>query len=216
MSDLASTRLIVLVVLTNLALLGLEPAAACIRIVALQGILLGLLPLLLPRGRPRPARRALLAAASIVLKGVVFPWLLPRALREADVRREVEPVRRLHAVAAGRACALLGVALWLGSPACRCPAPARRSSWSPVALFTIAGRALPDRQPGGRRSPGARLPRDGERHLRLRPGAVRGEHRCWSSWACSRRLRGRVRHGHHHLPHQPRVRPHRHRPAVDS
>jgi hypothetical protein len=26
------------------------------------------------------------------------------------------------------------------------------------------------------------------------------------------RVRGGVRHGHHHLPHQPRVRPHQHRP----
>jgi hydrogenase-4 component E len=29
---------------------------------------------------------------SIVLKGVVFPWLLFRALREANIRKEVEPI----------------------------------------------------------------------------------------------------------------------------
>ena len=98
----------------------------------------------------------------------MFPWLLLRAVREADVRREVEPfVGYTPSLLVGRArCS--AVALWLGSAACRCPAPARRSSWSPVAFFTIARRAVPDRGPAQGDHAGARLPRDGERDLRLR------------------------------------------------
>ena len=69
---------------------------ACIRTVALQGVLLGLLPLVRAAAADSRCRSLALAAGTVAIKGVVFPWLLLRAVREADVRREVEPLVGLH------------------------------------------------------------------------------------------------------------------------
>ncbi len=82
--------LLILVLLTNLKLLGSTRLGACIRAVAVQGIILGLLPVL-TGGHAGAPRVALLAMGSIIIKGIVFPRLLFRAIREADVTREVEP-----------------------------------------------------------------------------------------------------------------------------
>ena len=82
--------LMVLLVFTNLKLLGSSRLGSSIRTVAFQGILLGLLPIVShPWGIAR--RLLFMTAAAVVLKGIVFPWLLLRALRGAKVRREVEP-----------------------------------------------------------------------------------------------------------------------------
>src|SRR5262249_13957663 len=82
--------ILVLLLLTNLMLLGSSRLGFCIRVVALQGIGLGLLPLLLPEHEIM-LRTILLVVGSITLKGIVFPWMLFRALRNANVRHEVEP-----------------------------------------------------------------------------------------------------------------------------
>lgn len=126
--------LIVLLVLTNLRLLGSSRLMACVRIVAVQGIVLGLLPLLAGADGP-DLRMLLVAAASISLKGVVFPWLLLRALRDASVRREVEPfVGYTLSMLAG--VGLLVGALWMGSRL-PLPGPVSSSLIVPVALFTM-------------------------------------------------------------------------------
>jgi hydrogenase-4 component E len=79
-----------LVVITDLLLLGASRLRGTIRMAAVQGVLVSLLPLLLHA--PDGAGRALLlAAGGAVTKGVVFPWLLLWTLREAGVRREIEP-----------------------------------------------------------------------------------------------------------------------------
>ena len=82
--------ILILIVLTNLRLLGSSRLGASIRTVAVQGFLIGLLPLL-AHDRGALWQVLILAIGSMALKGVVFPRLLLRALREADVRREVEP-----------------------------------------------------------------------------------------------------------------------------
>jgi len=125
----------VLIILSNLMLLGSSRLAACIRIVASQGIILGLLPLLAHEGGI-DGHVVLLAAWSVTLKGVAFPWLLTRAMRDASVRREVEPfVGYTTSLLAG--CAALAVSLWAGN---RLPLPfaIQNSSLTvAVALFTI-------------------------------------------------------------------------------
>ncbi len=126
--------LIVLVVLTNLRLLGTSRLIACIRIVAFQGILLGVLPLLF-HANDLTLRVMLQAAASTFTKGVVFPWLLSRAVREADVRRELEPIiGYTSSLLIG--CVLLGTALYVGW---RLPLPGTASTpfMVPAALFTM-------------------------------------------------------------------------------
>lgn len=125
---------IALVVLANLRLLGTSRLVACIRIVALQGILLGLLPLL-SHADDLSLRVGLQVAASTISKGVIFPWLLTRAVRGADVRRELDPiVGYTPSLLAGGL--LLGVALWLGWRL-PLPGPAGSQFLVAVALFTI-------------------------------------------------------------------------------
>src|SRR5512143_4019810 len=80
----------VLAVGTSLKLLGSSRLGSSIRTVAVQGVVLGLVPIAAHPGGV-PARLVLLTSAAVGLKGVVFPWLLFRALRGARVRREVEP-----------------------------------------------------------------------------------------------------------------------------
>lgn len=78
-----------LVVLTDFTVLGSSRVSACIRTIAVQGFLLGVLPVLL---HPDPSFHTYaLGAGTIVVKAVVLPWFLRWAIREASVRREVEP-----------------------------------------------------------------------------------------------------------------------------
>lgn len=77
--------------LTDLWLLGSSRLSNCIAAVTAQGLLLGILPLVL--GSEAPLwRLGLQAALSLGLKGIVFPLLLMRAARSVNVRREVEPL----------------------------------------------------------------------------------------------------------------------------
>lgn len=78
------------VLLANLFTLGTSRLVAAIRIVAAQGALIGVLPLLVHGGGG--PRGALLVAPAVVLKGGVIPAMLVRALVRASIRREVEPV----------------------------------------------------------------------------------------------------------------------------
>jgi hydrogenase-4 component E len=81
---------LVILMLTNLWLLGSSRLLSCIAAVSVQGVLLGLLPLVI--GVDAPLWRLILQAAiSIGFKGIALPLLLLRAARSVDVRREVEP-----------------------------------------------------------------------------------------------------------------------------
>lgn len=76
--------------LLNFALLGSSRLQSCIRFGALQGICVGLMPLLMGADRST-LFLALFSLGIILLKGFVFPLLLNRAIREARIRREVQP-----------------------------------------------------------------------------------------------------------------------------
>jgi hydrogenase-4 component E len=126
--------LMVLIVLTNLRFLGSSRLGACIRTVAVQGILLGFLPIL-AHSDDLTLRVFVLAVAGIGVKGLAFPWLLFRALRGAHVRREVEPYIG-YSVSLAVGVGALGASLWIGS---RLPLPERAVSplLVPVALSMI-------------------------------------------------------------------------------
>lgn len=82
---------ILVVVLTlNLFALGNSRIPAVIRIVGFQGALLGVIPILVHDHLGLSA--VAVSGATIVLKGIVIPWMLLRALREAQIRREMEPL----------------------------------------------------------------------------------------------------------------------------
>jgi hydrogenase-4 component E len=126
--------LMVLLVFTNLRILGLSRISASIRTVAAQGVLLGLVALVANAGH-LSARIFVIAAVGIAVKGVAFPLLLFRALRAAKIRREVEPfLGYIPSVLAGVAAFLLS--LWVGA---RLPLPARPVSdlIVPTALSTM-------------------------------------------------------------------------------
>jgi hydrogenase-4 component E len=81
---------LVVLAITNLWLLGSSRLLSCIAAVSVQGVLLGVLPLLIHIDAP--AWRLLLQAGiALGLKGIAFPLLLLRAARAVDARREVEP-----------------------------------------------------------------------------------------------------------------------------
>ena len=82
----------VLVVVIDLVLLASSRLGASIRTVAMQGALLGALPLLLLRHGEPTGHALLLAGGALAVKGFFIPWLMFRAIREASIRREMEPV----------------------------------------------------------------------------------------------------------------------------
>ncbi len=126
--------ILVLLVLTNLRLLGASRLGASIRTVAVQGILLGALALLAHHNHLTMAV-LIVALGGIALKGIVFPWLLFRALRQAEVQREVEPfVGSIPSLLAG--VAALGGSLWLARRL-SLPEPPNSSFLVAVALFSI-------------------------------------------------------------------------------
>lgn len=126
--------ILILLVLTNLRLLGASRLGASIRTVAVQGILLGALALLAHHDHLTSAV-LIVALGGMALKGAVFPWLLFRALRQAEVEREVEPfVGPILSLLAG--VAALGASLWLAGRL-PLPEPSNSSLLVAVALFSI-------------------------------------------------------------------------------
>jgi hydrogenase-4 component E len=126
--------ILILLVLTNLRLLGASRLGASIRTVAVQGVLLGALALLAHHHHLTVAV-LVVALGGMAVKGAVFPWLLFRALRAAEVEREVEPfVGTIPSLLAG--VAALGASLWL-TRRLPLPEPATDSLLVAVALFSI-------------------------------------------------------------------------------
>jgi hydrogenase-4 component E len=82
----------ILVVVIDFFVLASSRLGAAIRVVAVQGALLGALPLLLaPPGEPL-GHYLVLAGGALAIKGVLVPWMMFRAIREAAMRRELEPI----------------------------------------------------------------------------------------------------------------------------
>ena len=78
--------------LTCFALLGTSRIGACIRWFSFQGVLLGMLPLVLAEAdNGLTARAVMLAVGNIALKGIVFPLVLLRLRARANYNREVSP-----------------------------------------------------------------------------------------------------------------------------
>jgi len=74
----------------NLLALGSSRLPALIRAMSIQGMLLGVMPLLMEHER-LDWRVVLVALATIGGKGILIPGLLRRATRAANIEREIEP-----------------------------------------------------------------------------------------------------------------------------
>ncbi len=81
-------QLLVLVLLINFITLGTSRLIFSIRAVAVQGVILGILPGLI---HPFSWHLVAITVVIIAVKGVVIPQLLGRAVRSAGIKREVEP-----------------------------------------------------------------------------------------------------------------------------
>ena len=109
--------LLVLVLLLNFLALGTSRIRTLINAAAAQGVLLGCAPVLVHvvAGDFRWTT-LLLAVATVTVKGVVIPQMLFKALRDAQIKREVEPlIGTLPTMLLGAvgAAAAMGISVWL-------------------------------------------------------------------------------------------------------
>src|SRR5438876_360956 len=82
--------LLVFVFLLNLFVLGTSRIRALIQAAALQGVVLSVMPLII--NAHVSLLTGLLAIATLLIKGSLIPQMLFRALRDAQIKREVEPI----------------------------------------------------------------------------------------------------------------------------
>ena len=85
-----SSLLLLLVVLTDFVVLGTSRMSTCIRAIGMQGLLLAALQVFLHPGWSVHIMGLALGTAAV--KAVALPWFLGWAIREANVRREMEPL----------------------------------------------------------------------------------------------------------------------------
>ena len=81
-------QLIVLVMLINFAALGSGRLTVAIRATALQGVVLGILPVLI---HSFSWHLVAITGGLILAKGIIIPWLLAGAIAKARISREMEP-----------------------------------------------------------------------------------------------------------------------------
>jgi hydrogenase-4 component E len=74
----------------NLVALGTSRLPALIRVAALQGMLLGIMPLVIEH--EWRAMVLVIAVATVFMKGIVIPALLRRAMRTANIDRDLNPL----------------------------------------------------------------------------------------------------------------------------
>jgi hydrogenase-4 component E len=124
-------------VMMDLFIVTTSRIAAAIRASALQGLALALLPLALASDGTQEhlVHAAFIAAGTLLFKALLIPWLLLRALRKVQIRREVEPFVSLH-VSLLLGAVLIGIAFWSSAhlPVPRAGTPALLV---PVALATV-------------------------------------------------------------------------------
>jgi hydrogenase-4 component E len=85
--------MLVIVLLLNFLALGTSRIRALINTVAGQGVLLGCMPIMVHLvGGEFRWTTLLLAVATVLVKGIVIPQMLFKALRDAQIKREVEPL----------------------------------------------------------------------------------------------------------------------------
>lgn len=126
--------IVVFIVIMNVLLTASGRISGCIKLVAAQGFIVGILPLM-DRHHDAWVNTIVFAVASIALKSFVFPWLLFRAQREANIQREVEPLIG-YPVSMMLCVVAFMISYWLGL---RLPLPGPVfSKWIvPVSFSTI-------------------------------------------------------------------------------
>jgi hydrogenase-4 component E len=125
--------LLLLVVLINLYLLGVSRMNAAIQILAIEGVLLAMLPFTVHWAFT--IHSVIIPLSSLLIKGIIIPRLLFKALREVQIDREIQPfVGRTASTLMG--ALFLMISFWISN---RLVLPLGVSSkiWVPVALFSV-------------------------------------------------------------------------------
>ncbi len=105
------TVISVLLILSCLWLLASSRLHVAIRVVAIQGVLLGVLPIVRSMG-DIGLGVGLLGLTTIISKSILLPWLMNTCLRLSGLRREIEPFIGFGpSLLCGTA--LLGLAVWI-------------------------------------------------------------------------------------------------------
>jgi len=81
-------QFLVLALLINFIVLGTSRLGFAVRAVAIQGVVLGLLPALI---HPFTWHIVFIVVLMLSVKGILIPWLITNAIRKAEIKREVEP-----------------------------------------------------------------------------------------------------------------------------
>lgn len=136
MSGVADLLLLAIVAL-DLSMVATGRLRSLVRTCAIQGATLALLPAVFGGMEPdgRLLHILLMTFGTMAIKVVVIPLLLNRAIREANVRREVDPFVSLHGSLIIAAC-LVGVSFWLAS-LLQLPRPAPSTLLLPAAFSTL-------------------------------------------------------------------------------
>ena len=122
----------ILLTLTNLIVLGTGRLSACIRIVACQGVALGILPVLTGSF---DTELLVFSAVMVTVKGVVFPAMLLRTLRQLNINRENDPyVGYGHSLLIGILAFVFSWWIGIGLPL---PETIKSPMVAPVSLFTL-------------------------------------------------------------------------------
>ncbi len=125
----------ILVVVIDLFTLASSRLNAAIRAVALQGALLSVLPLLLASWEHEIGHVLVLSLGALAIKAILIPWLMFRAIREAAIRREVEPIIGfVPSMILGGVGVALAFAFSHDLPL---PSPERHAFLVPTALATV-------------------------------------------------------------------------------
>ena len=74
----------------NLVALGTSRLPSLIRVAALQGMVLGIMPLVIEH--ELRVMVVVIAVATVIMKGIVIPALLRRAMRTANIDRDLNPL----------------------------------------------------------------------------------------------------------------------------
>lgn len=106
--------LLAVFLLTGLMLAASSRLLHCIRLMAVQGILLGILPLLTAYPDAMSWKTLAVMLVNIGIKGAALPYLLTVAMRKANVRRELEPLIG-YSSSLLIVLALLGLSFWVGT-----------------------------------------------------------------------------------------------------
>jgi hydrogenase-4 component E len=109
-----SDFLLLAVVVLDLYAVSTTRMTACVKATALQGLALALLPVALWwNGATTPlVHVVVMSVCTLAFKAIAIPIMLARAIRNVDVRREVEPFVSLH-LSLILAAILVGLSFWL-------------------------------------------------------------------------------------------------------